>query len=148
MTADIEKMQEAFRRRGLKLTAQRKKIAEKLLSIKGHHSAEEISDLLKQDGTTVSKATVYRTLALLEECGIFDSHDFGNGRKVYEKAIGRAHHDHLFCIGCGAVFEFQEPKIEALQDRVVEKYNFTAVYHSHKIFGYCSRCSRKGKLRR
>jgi len=59
---------------------------------------------------------------------------------VYEKAEGRPHHDHLFCIACGAVFEFQEPGIERLQDRVTRRHKFVALYHSHKIFGYCRKC--------
>lgn len=140
---ELEKLNEALRRTKRKLTAPRRRVAEKLLSVQGHLSADEIQDLLKKDGTPVSKATVYRTLSLLEACGLFDAHDFGNGRKVYEKALGRPHHDHLFCIGCGTVIEFQEEKIEKLQDDVVRRHRFTPVYHSHKIFGYCATCSRR-----
>ncbi|MHC4605818.1 MAG: Fur family transcriptional regulator [Planctomycetota bacterium] len=141
----LEEFERALRRRGLKLTAPRRRVTKKLLSLRGHFNAEELQDMLKKDGTPVSKATVYRTLSLLEECGIFDSHDFGGGPKVYEKAVDRAHHDHLCCIACGALIEFHEPAIEHLQKKVVRRYGFAPVYHSHKIFGYCTRCAKKGR---
>jgi len=134
--------EDTLRRRRLRLTAPRRRIAERMLSMRGHLSADEIQDLLKRDGTPVSKATVYRTLSLLKECGLFDSHDFGNGRKVYEKAVGRAHHDHLFCVSCGKVLEFHEPRIEEIQDQVTRRFRFSPVYHSHKIFGTCADCTR------
>ena len=142
LTTELE---QALRRRGLRLTGPRKRVAEKLLSLPGHVDAEELEGLLKKEGRPVSRATIYRTLSLLQECGLFESHDFGNGRKVYERAVGRAHHDHLYCIVCGAIYEFVDEKIEWLQDQVTKKYNFTPVYHSHKIFGYCSKCARGGK---
>ena len=113
----------------------------------GHVSADEAFDRLRKSGTPVSRATLYRTLSTLEECGILDTHDFGEGRKVYERAVGRPHHDHLFCLRCSRIIEFEEPKIEKLQDQVVARHGFTDVYHSLKIFGYCSSCSRAKRFR-
>jgi Fur family ferric uptake transcriptional regulator len=140
MTKDFDSLQVWLRAKGLKLTRPRKLVAEKLLSTGGHRSADELIDLLKRDGTPVARASVYRALLLLQESGFFDAHDFGGGRKVYEKAVGRPHHDHLFCIGCGEVIEFQEEGIERLQERVTKRHQFKALYHSHKIFGYCKKC--------
>jgi Fur family transcriptional regulator, ferric uptake regulator len=54
--------------------------------------------------------------------------------------VGRAHHDHMYCISCGKVIEFEEEAIERLQEMVTQRHRFTAVYHSHKIFGYCAAC--------
>lgn len=147
MQANFETFRGHLQGRGLKLTRPRRLVAEKLLSTRGHLAADDLIGLLRKDGTPVARATVYRTLAILRECGLFDEHDFGSGHKVYERAIGRPHHDHLFCIGCGAVIEFQEPRIEKLQDEVVKRYHFTPMYHSHKLFGYCRRCRSKVPLR-
>jgi Fur family ferric uptake transcriptional regulator len=46
----------------------------------------------------------------------------------------------MYCISCGKVIEFEDDGIERLQDEIVRRYRFTPVYHSHKIFGYCSGC--------
>jgi len=140
MRVDLGTFQDRLRGRGLKLTRPRRLVAEKLLSTRGHLAADDLIRLLQRDGTPVGRATVYRTLAILRAAGLFDEHDFGSGHKVYERALGRPHHDHLFCISCGAVIEFREPRIESLQDDVTRRYRFTAMYHSHKIFGYCRKC--------
>jgi Fur family ferric uptake transcriptional regulator len=132
-----------MRSRGLKLTAPRRRVVVKLLEVKGHVAADELIELLRKGRTPVSKATVYRTLALVSQSGLIDGHDFNSGRRVYEPMVGRAHHDHMYCIQCGKVIEFQEEAIERLQDMVVARHRFTPVYHSHKIFGYCSGCRDK-----
>lgn len=144
---ELETWNEVLRRHHRKLTGPRLRVAEKFLTLDDHVSADDLQDRLRREGTPVSKATVYRTLSILEESGLLQSHDFGNGRKLYEKAEGRPHHDHLFCIACGAVIEFHEEKIERLQEVVVARYGFVPVYHSHKIFGYCAKCRSAGKAR-
>ncbi|HXX95186.1 MAG TPA: Fur family transcriptional regulator [Planctomycetota bacterium] len=133
--------------RGLKMTAPRRRVVLKLLEVKGHVAADELIELLRQGRTPVSKATVYRTLALVSQSGLIDGHDFDSGRRVYEPMIGRAHHDHMYCIQCGKVIEFREEAIERLQDMVAARHHFTPVYHSHKIFGYCSGCRDKAPTR-
>ena len=140
MKEQLKALDEFMRSRGLKLTGPRKRIVEKLLSVKGHVTADELIELLKKDRTPVSKATVYRTLALVSQSGLIDGHDFDSGRRVYEPMVGRAHHDHMYCIHCAKVIEFSEEAIERLQDMVVSRHKFTPVYHSHKIFGYCADC--------
>lgn len=131
---------EFMRSRGLRLTGPRRRVVEKLLAVKGHVAADELLELLRRDRTPVSKATVYRTLALVSRSGLIDGHDFDRRKRLYEPMIGRAHHDHLYCIACGKVIEFSEEAIERLQDMVVARHRFTPVYHSHKIFGYCEEC--------
>ena len=146
MKDQLKGIEEFLRGKGLKLTGPRRRIVEKLLCVKGHVTADELIELLRKGGTPVSKATVYRTLALVSQSGLIDSHDFDSGRRVYEPMVGRAHHDHMYCIHCGKVIEFQEEAIERLQDMVVARHKFTPVYHSHKIFGYCSGCRDKVPL--
>lgn len=133
--------------RGFKLTGPRRRVVEKLLAVKGHVSADELFDLLRKDKEDVSRATVYRTLSIVSQSGLVDGHDFNGGRRVYEPMVGRAHHDHLFCITCGRVIEFEDAAIEELQEAVVAKHRFVPVYHSHKIFGYCEPCVPAGAPR-
>ena len=143
MEEQLKAIEEFMRSRGLKLTGPRRRVVVKLLGIKGHVAADDLIELLRKDKTPVSKATVYRTLALVSQSGLIDGHDFDGGKRLYEPMVGRAHHDHLFCITCGKVIEFEDEGIEKLQDDVVRRHRFTPVYHSHKIFGYCARCSEK-----
>ncbi len=145
MSTDLASIYDHLKQSGLKLTRPRRLVAEKLVDAHKHVSADDLIDMLRRDRTPVSKATVYRTLAVLQKSGLFDGHDFGDGRKVYEPMMGRAHHDHLYCISCGSVIEFEEPRIEKLQDEVVARHKFTPVYHSHKIFGFCESCGAAGK---
>jgi Fur family ferric uptake transcriptional regulator len=147
MAEQLKAIEEFMRSRGLKLTGPRRRVVEKLLTVKGHVAADDLIELLRRDKTPVSKATVYRTLALVSQSGLIDGHDFERGKRVYEPMVGRAHHDHMFCISCGKVIEFAEEAIERLQDMVVARYRFTPVYHSHKIFGYCEACTPKPKSR-
>ncbi len=146
MPNSLATIYESLRKSGLKLTRPRRLVAEKLVDAHKHVSADDLIDMLRRAKTPVSKATVYRTLAVLQKSGLFDGHDFGDGHKVYEPMVGRAHHDHLFCITCGDVIEFEEPRIEKLQDEVVARHRFTPVYHSHKIFGFCEKCGPRGRL--
>jgi Fur family ferric uptake transcriptional regulator len=145
-TNALEAFEAYLRSRGHKLTRPRRLVAETHIAARRHIGADDLIAMLHDRGTPVGKATVYRTLALMRECGYFDAHDFDQGRRLYEPMMGRAHHDHLYCISCGDVIEFSEPRIEKLQDDVVHRHGFTAVYHSHKIFGYCRECGR-GKPR-
>ena len=147
MDERLKSIEAYMRSRGLKLTGPRKRVVQKLLSVKGHVAADDLIELLCKDKTPVSKATVYRTLALVSQSGLIDGHDFDKGKRLYEPMVGRAHHDHLYCIACGKVIEFEEEAIERLQEMVTQHHRFTAVYHSHKIFGYCSGCGPKNLLK-
>ena len=78
----------------------------------GHFTADDVHDRLRDAGERVSLATVYRALSLLEEAGILEGHDFDDGQRRYERALTREHHDHLICLDCRAVVEFQNAAIE------------------------------------
>ena len=139
----LKSIEEFLRTKGFKLTRPRRRVVERLLAAKGHLSADDLSDQLRRSGSPVSRATVYRTLAIVSKSGMIDGHDFDGARRVYESMVGRAHHDHLYCIECGKVIEFQDEEIEKLQERVVQRHRFRPVYHSHKIFGTCEACTGK-----
>ena len=109
----------------------------------GHFSAERLLALSKKADRTISKATVYRTLALLKDGKILEEHDFGDGHKLYERAQGRRHHDHFVCIRCGKILEFENDQIERLQDTEAKRLDFKVVYHSLKLFGFCRECGRR-----
>ena len=141
MLNDAEKIfTEFLERKSLKLTNQRRTILSQALQASGHFPAEKLLELSKKKDTTISKATVYRTLALLKESKILEEQDFGEGKMLYERAQGRRHHDHFVCVRCGKILEFENEEIEKLQDLEAKKKNFKIVFHSLKLFGTCQQC--------
>lgn len=132
---------EFLEKQDLKLTSQRRTILRQALKSQKHFSAEELLKLAKKADPTVSKATVYRTLALLKESKILEEQDFGEGKMLYEMALGHKHHDHFICIKCGSIIEFENDQIEVLQEAEARKKDFKIVYHSLKLFGFCRNCS-------
>lgn len=132
----------------LKLTRPREVIVKRILSAKSgeHFSADELWELLRKKHKRVSKATVYRTLNLLVEKKVVEEHDFGRGQKYYERLVERPHHDHLICVHCGRIIEFENPQIEGLQEQIARRENFVIAYHSHKLFGTCSHCHHKKRI--
>ena len=142
MIKEAEKLFSDFlAKKDLKLTSQRRSILHEAIHAKGHFSAEQLLDISKKADRTISKATVYRTLALLKESGVLEEQDFGDGKKLYERAQGRKHHDHFVCIRCGKIIEFENSQIEHLQDIEARRHDFNVVYHSLKLFGFCKRCA-------
>lgn len=144
MDGEADTFQSYLRTQGLKLTSQRGTILERVLSIRKHFSAEELFESLRQDTHGISKATVYRTLALLVQAGLLDEHDFERGHKLYERASNRSHHDHLICVSCSRIVEFHNDEIEEIQEQVAREHDFEMVSHTHQIFGVCPRCRREG----
>jgi Fur family ferric uptake transcriptional regulator len=143
---DIEKV---LRGRGIAATRPRRVIADALLSRGGHVGAEELHDLVSAKEPRIGLATVYRALKLFTSVGLVSERDFGEGRRRYESA-GEEHHDHLICLGCGAVVEFDVPEIERLQEVVARRNGFVPAGHRMDLFGYCPSCvgkAREGKGR-
>ena len=141
MREDLRKAyEEALSSRELRHTRQRRVVLDRILAHPGHLTADGLLEDLRRSGAGVSRATVYRTLAFLKEHHLVEEHDFGKGKKYYEPILGRKHHDHLFCLGCGRIEEFEDDTIEAHQDRIYRRTGFTPVSHSMKLFGYCRAC--------
>lgn len=126
--------------RGLRITEQRKVIAQVLSDSEDHPDVEMLHERASKIDPKISIATVYRTVRLFEEAGILDRHDFGDGRARYEPTP-EAHHDHLIDIETGTVVEFVDPELEALQKTIAEKLGYRLVDHRMELYGV--RLSRK-----
>ena len=131
-------------RRGLRSTDQRKLIVEVFFQSPNHISIEELLAQVRQQDSKVGYATVYRTLKLLTECGVAFERKFGDGLTRYELADEASHHDHLICTSCSKIIEFEEPKIEELQEKIATRYGFELLSHKHEMYGTCSECKAKG----
>jgi Fur family ferric uptake transcriptional regulator len=120
--------------RGMKMTGQRRVIARVLSDSHDHPDVEELYRRSVKADPKISIATVYRTVRLFEEAGLLDKLDFGDGRARYEEATEN-HHDHLIDMQSGKVFEFNDPDVEALQERIAKKLGYKLVGHRMELYG-------------
>ncbi len=119
---------------GLRLTDQRRTIAEVIEQSGDHPDVEELHARANARDARISLATVYRTVKLLEENGILERLEFGDGRARFEDSQ-RAHHDHLIDLDTGEVIEFVAPEIEALQDRIARRLGYRLEGHRLELLG-------------
>ncbi|MDH5492632.1 MAG: transcriptional repressor [Myxococcales bacterium] len=127
-------------RKGLRSTAQRRLVTETFFRGHGHLSIEELLAKVRAIDPKVGYATVYRTLKLLKECGLAVERHFGDGVSRYEVAHDDEHHDHLICLECGRIEEFENDEIEALQDRIAKRKGFELRRHKLELYGVCAAC--------
>jgi Fur family transcriptional regulator, ferric uptake regulator len=135
-------------KKGLRSTDQRRLIVETFFKSPNHVSIEELLAQVRAQDPRVGYATVYRTLKLLTECGVAHERRFGDGLARYELADEASHHDHLICLDCGTIVEFEEPRIERLQEAVAAAQGFELRSHKHELYGICGNCQRKLKMTR
>ncbi len=133
--------QQYLESKGLKLTRQRTQILELLLEAQTHVTPEQIYRALGAKDASLGRATVFRTLHLLEEAGFVSKIHFPDGTSGYEHKFSRPHHDHMICVDCRDVIEFSNATIERLQERLSREFEFTPLWHRHEIFGRCKKCS-------
>ena len=120
--------------KGLRLTEQRRTIAQVLEGADDHPDVEELYARASAADPRISLATVYRTVKLFEEAGILEKLEFGDGRARYEDAE-RDHHDHLIDIQSGEVIEFVDAEIEALQEKIAAKLGYELRGHKLELYG-------------
>ncbi|MCC6646255.1 MAG: transcriptional repressor [Polyangiaceae bacterium] len=134
-------------KKGLRSTEQRRVIVERFFESPAHITIEELLAVVRSADPRVGYATVYRTLKLLAECGVAVERRFGDGVTRYEVANDDHHHDHLICVECGTISEFEEPAIEALQEEVARRHGFAVKSHKHELYGTCAACQARAKRR-
>lgn len=125
---------------GLRLTGPRRTVAQVLEDADDHPDVETIHARAAALDPSISVATVYRTVNLFEEAGLLARREFGDGRARWEDAE-RDHHDHLIDLQSGAVIEFVDPEIEALQERIAERLGYELRGHRLELFGVRRRSS-------
>ncbi len=137
----MEALKSYLETKGLKSTAQRDYIADAFFKTNTHISLDELLKKVKRKTSKVGYATVYRTMKLLTDSGLAIERQFGDGQTRYENMPEHGHHDHIICMKCSKIEEFQNQKIEQLQDETARKFGFTVVNHKLELYGYCSDCS-------
>ena len=119
--------------KGMRMTEQRRVIAQVLEGAHDHPDTEELYNRASNIDPRISISTVYRTVALFEDAGIIERHDFRDGRARYEPAPDR-HHDHLIDMKSGTVIEFRNEEIEALQEAIARNLGYKLVDHRLELY--------------
>jgi|TARA_A100000164_G_C21714875_1_gene680012 Fur family ferric uptake transcriptional regulator len=130
----MSKIESKCKEKGVRLTEQRKVIAEILSNSKDHPDVDELHKRVAEVDKKISIATVYRTVKLFEESGILEKHDFKGGKARYEQSQDE-HHDHLIDINSGDIIEFVDAEIEELQKKVATKLGYKLVDHKLELYG-------------
>ena len=133
---------------GLKVTLPRLRFLEMLeTSPTRHLAAEEIYRQLKETGEDIGLATVYRVLTQFETAGLVTRHHFEGGHAVFELQRGQ-HHDHMVCVQCGHVVEFEDDTIEQRQRQRAAELGFNLIEHSLTLYGDCTRTDCPNRIQR
>ncbi len=125
-----------------RVTRQRIEILRLSWETHDHFTAEVMLAWVRNLDQTVSRATVYRSLSLLVEGGFLSALDRGKESTLYEHSLGHAHHDHMVCLTCQSIVEFQCEAIEKLQRQEAAKHGFKLIDHTLTLEGYCSSCEK------
>jgi Fur family ferric uptake transcriptional regulator len=131
-----------MRDKGLRSTNQRRLVSDVFFRSKGHLSIDDLLALVRKKDASVGYATVYRTLKLLSESGLAYERQFRDGPTRYELAHAESHHDHLICVQCGRIEEFEDHEIETLQENVARRHGFALSSHRHELYGVCAGCQK------
>jgi Fur family ferric uptake transcriptional regulator len=118
---------------GLKMTGQRKIILQVLDEAEDHPSVESVYDRAKSIDSSISMATVYRTLNMLDELNLVIRHEFKENFSRYE--VNEEHHHHLIDLESGAVVEFQNQELEDLKERIARELGFELIDHRLELYG-------------
>jgi Fur family ferric uptake transcriptional regulator len=132
--------------KGLRSTEPRRLIIDTFLAAAKHLTIDELLAEVRKQNPRLGYVTVYRTLKMLAESGAAVEHQFGDGLTRFEPASSARHHDHLICLKCRSITEFEAPDIEALQNKVAAEHGFEVRTHEHVLYGVCANC-RESKAR-
>jgi len=133
MTTKPETLEEQCARKGMRMTDQRRVIAQVMEQASDHPDVEELYRRASAIDARISLSTVYRTLNLFEEAGLVTKHDFKDGRARFEP-IPDEHHDHLIDIRSGRVIEFRNEEIEAIQELIAKRLGYKLVDHRLELY--------------
>lgn len=143
---DMNALKEDLKKKGYKLTPQRRSIVDTIIENEGQHlTAEEIYDKVKVSCPEIGLATVYRTILLLEELGVISRLELNDGCSRYEIVHSNEthRHHHLICNVCHEVSEVQDDLLEELESDIEKQYRFKIMDHSVKFYGICEKCQKE-----
>ena len=139
------RLDDFIQKKGLRQTSQRDEILEVIFASDEHFTPDELFDRLRAAGSKSSRATVYRTLSLLVEANLICEIELGDGQTTYDpNFLDHPNHNHLVCVDCGKVVEFEDNHLDLLNDCVTRRLGYRAVRQSLRIEATCERLRTSG----
>lgn len=140
MGNEIELFRSFIKGKGLRNTPEREEVIVEIFATQDHFDVDELYLRLRNTGSRVSKASIYRNIPLIMECGLIKEVWHEDGHMHYEPVYGQNHHCHLRCLQCGKIIEFVENDLKDMEKRLAKKHSFEILDHRLDMVGYCSEC--------
>ncbi|MDP7272225.1 MAG: transcriptional repressor [Candidatus Marinimicrobia bacterium] len=131
---NIQFLKEVLQKEGLRFTRQRLAVWTEIGISREHRDADDIYISIRSKGVKVSRATVYRTIAVLVKNKLVRKLDVGDGKNLFESKIDEEHHDHMICLETGNIIEFYNSRLEQLQEKIALDNGYELVRHVHQLF--------------
>ena len=136
---------EFARSRGLRLTSQRMIIIDTIFATEDHFTAEQLFERVRAKDAAIGRATIYRTLRLLTESGLLQDVDLGKDQKYYDpNYILHPNHNHIICEDCDRVLEFENPRLEELENEIIRDLGFEIRSQRIQITAHCEQLKQSG----
>jgi len=140
---EMEIFRDYIRRKGLRFTPEREIIAREIFEIDDHFDVDELYLRLRNKGKKLSKASIYRTLPLLIDCGLIQEVYHEDGHMHYEHVFGHDPHAHVRCLECRRIEEFNDHRIKEIEEHISQKFGYRITGLRFELLGYCPDCLKK-----
>jgi Fe2+ or Zn2+ uptake regulation protein len=136
-----ENILDGLRQRGERITPARRAVVHELVAARGHVTADELVERVQSRVSSAHRATIYRTMDVLERLGVVEHTHLGHGRAVYHLATDV--HAHLVCERCGTIVEASPALLAGVERRAQSEHGFALRAHHFALVGLCADCQRR-----
>jgi len=134
---NAEQIIQLMSEQGLRITEQRRTLAELFAGTDGYLTPKDVYELMAQRYSGLSFDTVYRNLRILHEMDVLEQFVFEDGIKFRAHCQEAHHHHHVICLHCGTTIPFVFCPMEGISGI---PNGFTVVRHKFEVYGYCEAC--------